>query len=536
MRRSVIIVLVLLSVVVSGAFDSSAAGGPLANRGRSGLYVRSLEQVLRLPSAEIDLATAVLITSERWSDFVQGRKYISRLDDMAYELRGRLERQNSPVDFSIRAVRLINQYLFDELGYEVVKEASSPSDLFLHSVMDNRRGYCLSLSVLYLSLSERLGLPVYGVVAPGHFFVRYDDGRVRFNIETTSKGGKANDEHYIKKFKVPADNGRGIYMVNLDRKQVLGCFFNNLGNAYSEIGRDETALDILSEAVDINPELSELWCNLGNIYLEAGKTGDAIKQYLRALEINPSSALANNNLGNAYMKLGLVDESIGLYELAIELDPNLDKAYENLANAYMDKAEYVRAERWLKKAIILEPRARYIVRLGDLYRQTKDYESAIEQYNRAIRIDEQSARAYYGLGMCYHTEDSVSSEEAYKKAVSIDGEFVAALVNLGNIYFERKQYDEAVLYYRRAAEIEPNDALIWYNTGGAYFNKGDYEQAAQAYSKTVAIDAGMSDAHKSLAMVYYKLGEYELAEEHLTRAEQLGESADKLRKAIEEKI
>ncbi|GAI69689.1 unnamed protein product, partial [marine sediment metagenome] len=88
---------------------------------------------------------------------------------------------------------------------------------------------------------ERLGLPLYGVVVPGHFFVRYDDGQVRFNIETTSKGGSAPDEHYINKFKVPIGN-ISIYMKNLDKIHTLGCFCNNLGNSYDDIGNMDSAL------------------------------------------------------------------------------------------------------------------------------------------------------------------------------------------------------------------------------------------------------------------------------------------------------
>ncbi|GAI62422.1 unnamed protein product, partial [marine sediment metagenome] len=66
------------------------------------------------------------------------------------------------------------------------------------------------------------------------------DGRVRFNIETTSKGGNAPDEHYINKFKVP-EGDDSIYMVNLNKMQTLGCFFNNLGNTYNDIGNNSNS-------------------------------------------------------------------------------------------------------------------------------------------------------------------------------------------------------------------------------------------------------------------------------------------------------
>jgi len=143
---------------------------PLANDGKLGLYARSIEQVLRLSEDEVDLATAALIVSENWSDLVHGRRQLLTLDDMAMEIRDRLQRDGLGLNY--QTIPVINKYLFDELGFESIPEANDPNDLFLHTVLDKKRGYCLSLSILYLSLAERLGLPMYGVVVPGHFFVR----------------------------------------------------------------------------------------------------------------------------------------------------------------------------------------------------------------------------------------------------------------------------------------------------------------------------------------------------------------------------
>jgi len=279
----------IIAVLVFGGADSLGRNEPLANEGKDGLYVKSIEQVLRLDESEIDLGTAVLIISEQWNQNVYGRRYLTRLDDMAFEIRRRLEAKNLQPNY--RAIEVINDYLFDESGFKSVKDAGDPKDLFLHTVLDKKRGYCLSLSVLYLSLGERLGLPLYGVVVPEHFFVRYDDGQVRFNIETTGKGGSADDEHYIKKFGVPTDNGDSIYMKNLSKKQTLGCFLNNLGNSYNDVGDADAALRALERAVDLNPSLAESLTNLGNMYLNEGYIADAVYKYQAALRINPSDAI-----------------------------------------------------------------------------------------------------------------------------------------------------------------------------------------------------------------------------------------------------
>ena len=247
-RTIIIFILVLFSVCGLRAY------GALANQGKNGLRLLTIERILRLDDEEIDMGTAALLLSREWGTRKTLHIYRGKIDDMAREILRRMKRNHVGNDY--RAIKIINEYLFDELGFQAVKTADDPEDLFLHVVIDKKRGYCLSLSVLYLAIGERIGLPLYGVVVPGHFFVRYDDGLRLYNFETTSKGSIAPEKHYIEKFKPPKDKD-SLYMKNLSNVQTLGCFFNNLGNSYSDVGEPDNALYYLEKAVEINPTLGE---------------------------------------------------------------------------------------------------------------------------------------------------------------------------------------------------------------------------------------------------------------------------------------
>ena len=504
---------------------------PLANEGKAGLYARSIEQVLRLRDNEVDLATAVLISSELWSDnwseIVNGRIYLSRLDDMALEIREMLRRRKLGADF--RAIPIMNEYLFGKLGFKSISEASDPNSLFLHTVIDKKEGYCLGMSILYLSIGERLGLSLYGVVVPGHFFVRYDDGRVRFNIETTSKGGSAPDEHYIKKFKVPRLNGRGIYLKNLSKIQTLGCFFNNLGNSYSDVGDIESALLAFERAVEINPTLSESRANLGNIYLKKGQVAQAINEYLAALDINPNDAKTHNNLGNAYTQRGSLGYAVSEYTQSVRLDPNFVDAYKNLALVYSKQERYGRAIAELKKALILGLQdAGCYSQLGDIYSQMEDYEQAVIHYKKALDIQQDYLEAHYGLAVCYSKLGMVEDEILqYKRILAIKPDMVSALVNLGNAYFGQDKFSVAIEHYKKAVQLEPQEPMVYYNLGAAYSNNEDYEQAVAAYLKAVEIDPAIGDAHYGLAFGYYQLKKYDLAWKHIKMAQDLGVNVTK---------
>ncbi len=529
--------LLIFYVLVFTASESLGRQAPLANEGKSGLYARSIERVLRLSEDEVDLATAAMIISEQWSDIVHGRRYLSELDDMALEIRARLFKKDLKTNY--RAIPMINEYLFDELEFKAVSEASDPNDLFLHSVLDRKRGYCLSLSILYLSLGERLGLPLYGVVVPGHFFVKYDDGRVQFNIETTSKGGSAPDEHYMTKFNVPEEEKNSIYMKKLSKVQTLGCFLNNLGNSYCDIDDPDSALLALERAVEINPSLSESRANLGNLYLKKGRIRDAIYEYRKALEINPNDAKTYSNLGNAYTKRGWLNDAIAQYNWALKLDPNFTQAYKNLSIAYSQREQYSKAETALKEALFLEPEdASIYSQLANVYEQMGDFEEAIFRYKKAVKLDRRLAEAHYGMAVCYNRLGRSHDEiQAYQKALALKPDMVAALVGLGNAYFGRKKYDAAIEQYKKAARLTEDDGTIHYNLGAAYSNKEDYEQAATVYLEAVKLNPEMGDAHNGLAFIFYKLEKYELAAKHIKAAEELGVEIEKnLLRAIKKKL
>jgi tetratricopeptide (TPR) repeat protein len=495
---------------------------PLANENKPGLYARSIEQVLRLSEDEVDLATAVLIVSENWSDMVNGRRYLTELDNMALEIRERLRRKNYGMNF--RAVSEINEYLFNELGFKSLSEANDPNSLFLHTVLDQKRGYCLSLSILYLSLAERLGLDIYGVVVPGHFFVRYDDGKARFNIETTSAGGSGTDEQYIEKFNVPQGDSSSIYLKNLNKIQTLGCFFNNLGNSYDKIGDIDTALKAYKTAVEINPTLSESRVNVGNIYLRKGRITDAIKEYQAALRINPKDATTHNNLGNAYTEQGRLGYAVAEYQRTIGLDPNFVDAYRGLALVYSKQGRFSLAITTLRHAIAFAPKdANCYYQMGEVYNQSDDYDQAISNYNKALKIEPNLSDAYFGLGVCYNKMGLVDDEiSAYKNVLARKPDMFAALVNLGNAYFGRENYIDAIKQYSRAVEVQPAEAMVYYNLGAAYSNSSNYEQAINEYLKAVEIDPKSGDAHYGLAIGFYHLKKYELAWKHVQTAQKLG--------------
>jgi tetratricopeptide (TPR) repeat protein len=527
----------------------------LANEGKAGLYAKSIDRVLRMDDNHVDLATASLLVSQHWNPNLNIPRYRGKIDEMAWVIKDRMIQERT--GRSPAAIAIINDYLYKELKFKAVSKADDPLDLFLDSVVDRRQGYCLSLSILYLSLAERLNLPIYGVVVPGHFFVRYDDGKNRFNIETTSDGATPPDSHYIEKFKITGKEPDSAYLKNLTKVQTLGCLFNNLGNLYQEANNVNAAQWSLEAAVEINPSLALSHTNLGNVYLKQGNFDKAVAEYKQALHTSDDDAKTHNNLGNAMSSIGRYADAVREYKKAIDLDPNLTEAYRNIAGAYRQTGEYEQAVLTLKKAIEFERQSNELyAQLGETYAAMQDYDKAIpmyvrslnlksdatvstnlayaymqkgqldyaiEQFTIALRQEPLNANLYYGIAQAYNKLGKFDEEiAAYKQAIAINPKMANALLNLGNVYQEKKMYDAAIKEYKKALAAEPNDARLYYNLGVAYARLDKHAEAAKQFVAAIAIEPKFSDAHAALAVSCYMLKKYDVAWDHAKTAKKLG--------------
>lgn len=96
--------------------------------------------------------------------------YIALLDSHAGELSRRLSGRPSGAAY----VETANRYLFQELGFRG-NEANyyDPRNSCLNEVLTTRMGIPITLAVVYLEISRRLGQPVYGIGMPGHFLAEF---------------------------------------------------------------------------------------------------------------------------------------------------------------------------------------------------------------------------------------------------------------------------------------------------------------------------------------------------------------------------
>ena len=115
------------------------------------------------------------------------------------------------------------------------------------------------------------------------------------------------------------------------------------------------ALHFYRKALEINPNLKEVWNNLADLYNRLGMFEEALRCADRALEIDSSYTSALINKGIALAQLGKLEEAIRYFDKAISFNSKEKKAWYNKAVALTTLGKYDEALKCLKKALEIDP-------------------------------------------------------------------------------------------------------------------------------------------------------------------------------------
>ncbi|MCH8185196.1 MAG: transglutaminase family protein [Chloroflexi bacterium] len=134
---------------------------------------------------KIDLAQmALLIAAAEYPD-LDVKEELRALDSLAAGASRSLGEETDP----LARVNRLSEYLFDEVGFRGNREDYyDPRNSFLNEVLSRRLGIPITLSLVYIEVGKRLGVPLVGVGMPGHFMVRINSGEEGLMIDPFHRG------------------------------------------------------------------------------------------------------------------------------------------------------------------------------------------------------------------------------------------------------------------------------------------------------------------------------------------------------------
>lgn len=209
-----------------------------------------------------------------------------------------------------------------------------------------------------------------------------------------------------------------------------------------------------------------------------------------------------------YHRRQLYQQAIRDCSKAVSLDPDNEKAQHNLGLVYISTKDYDQAIRHLSKAVGLNDKvALYHYQLGEVYQWAGQLEQAASSLEKAVQLDDALFKAHYRLGNVYATmDDPQQAMQKYTDALARNPRFFDAYRELGSLYADYGYPAQALQVLEegiKAMEGRPDDLAVLYHLKGTVLaDEKKFEEAVVEFRKAIEINPTMEDATFSLGWSY----------------------------------
>lgn len=232
--------------------------------------------------------------------------YLARLDRLAEGARPGVTAASTLED---RADAL-SEYLFSKMNFRGAGgngqaenlDYTHPENSFLNRVLDNRIGIPISLSVVYISVAQRLGLSAYGIGLPGHFITGIYEKGSQVLLDPFNKGQRlsiADCGRLVRKTTGSTRPFNPKWLSAISPVNLLARMLTNLCHAYIQ-GEDwPNAITVIQHLQLVQPEIDFHLRDLGYLYMYNGSlrlSAQYLEEYLRRVPDAPDFANVRTSL------------------------------------------------------------------------------------------------------------------------------------------------------------------------------------------------------------------------------------------------
>jgi Flp pilus assembly protein TadD len=170
-----------------------------------------------------------------------------------------------------------------------------------------------------------------------------------------------------------------------------------------------------------------------------GKSLESRAQLSKLIEGNPSNPDYPYLLGRLEVRIGDLQQASQAFTRAIGIDPRYVRAYVELAFCLQSLGRDDEARKIIEigtavNRTVPHPTADLPIQLGQAIARTGDQAAAEPHFREAVRLDANSARAHYELGMnLLRLHRDEEAEKELRRTIELDAQFTPAYYNLARL-------------------------------------------------------------------------------------------------------
>ena len=244
---------------------------------------RAFSALARLPDDEIDLARTAMLIAVAEYPLLDVDGELAVLDSLASAASRRVGAEREP----LHALNTLSEYLFDEVGFRGNREDYyDPRNSLLNDVLSRRLGIPITLSLVYVEVGKRLGVPLAGVGMPGHFLVKHqaiDD----LYVDPFNGGVLLSESECARRLQEVTGDGLrwdSGYLAPVNNLEFIVRMMRNLKATYVRQQDYTRALRMINWLMALQSEVALERRDRGLIHYEMSNYGDALDDLRAYLE------------------------------------------------------------------------------------------------------------------------------------------------------------------------------------------------------------------------------------------------------------
>jgi tetratricopeptide (TPR) repeat protein len=188
----------------------------------------------------------------------------------------------------------------------------------------------------------------------------------------------------------------------------------------------------------------------------------------------------------------------------------------------------------------------YYYARGNAYMALRQYENAMADYTKCIKLNSKWVRPYLNRGSARQALGDKGAFADYEKAIALNPKLINGYASLGMYYYKQKDYDAAIQVIMDGMNHIPDNQYLYYYAGGFYLEKGDNPHAIKHFTKYLEMNrndtldmldnSGNIRPLVGISVAYYNMGDKENSRKYFDQAKEIQPFFDNIMEGIKENV
>lgn len=278
----------------------------------------------------------------------------------------------------------------------------------------------------------------------------------------------------------------------------------------SQIGKNQTACELLEAALQREPDNAQLWGKYGQALRRMRRLDEALVAYSRAIDLDALDAWAWGGRGLTLGEFGKHGEALESFDKALALNQEDPWLWYNRAEELLALNRPHEALDSLQQALKRRPdHAESWAKRGQALRKLGDLEGALAAFDRAVQVNGAYAWAWNGRALTLRElrrrEEALAS---YQRAVREDPHNIWYRINQIDLLLDMRQAQEALQVAAALVEVAPDNGVVWARQGQVLRRLHRYADALASYDRALTLDQKYAWAWNGKGMSLFALERY----------------------------